>query len=90
MEKAISPILSASASAKISHDFAPPKTTSLFSCTHVNWICGVSLEVEIGTGTIPCKPESEQSLMKAESYLSADSALHALSKRCEEAIHSRH
>lgn len=36
MEKSISPILFASASTKISHDFASPEIMTLFSCIHVN------------------------------------------------------
>lgn len=68
MENVVSPIVSPSVSAKASHNFAHPDVMSLSFCTHVNWIYGLSPKVEAGTGTIPCKPEAEQILKKAESY----------------------
>lgn len=68
MENLISSIVSPSATAKASHNFAHPDVTSLSFCTHVNWICGLSPKAETGTATIPCKPEPEQILKKAQSH----------------------
>lgn len=46
MENVISPIVSPSASAKASHNFAHPDVMSLSFCTHVNRIYGFCAKVD--------------------------------------------